>query len=198
MDTNVRLLNMLEKNGANRSKPKHFSSTFHSILLYNILPIYTAFLFTPSRFCFNALWLDAFYNVNPIFLMAISFSIYDFLTFSHFFSNTFGGRKRRPSCISLQIFEDTRCQPLCVLTLCSVLIQGKRYAFIFRSFPSRFTVLLSIGRQEVSRKRLYAYPCTKLHGVTYQKTFDTDRCESKSLKSEEKLLQYLSLISFCI
>jgi hypothetical protein len=52
------------------------------------------FLIYPSHFLFNALRLAAFYYADPSFLMIISFLIYPFLIYVHFFQNHNKGVKQ--------------------------------------------------------------------------------------------------------
>jgi hypothetical protein len=56
------------------------------------------FLICTPHFRFNALWLAACYYSNPLFMMGMSFPVYAFLIYAHFFRNT-----TSPLCTVFQI-----------------------------------------------------------------------------------------------
>ena len=69
---------------------------FTPLRFNDALPIYTTLYFAFSHFLYNALYLAAFFNVKPLFLMGISFCfIYAY------FSGTQLGRKTKVRCIVL-------------------------------------------------------------------------------------------------
>lgn len=65
------------------------------LLCFTPFCVYAVYQFTSlinfhSHFWLNALWLAALYFASSLLLIGISFSIYAFMTYAHFFKNETG------------------------------------------------------------------------------------------------------------